>query len=344
MNPTTRGICLALGLMVGGTSAAFGQSSGRAPIRKTPHFAFYSDLDTNLNDALIAAGVARKAAKPELFRAGPETACFDKLAPSARAGWNGAVTYYTEVVSPASFGDRRQYLLRAQLAGFDDDLRDPADREYAEIARSFRAAAAPAFRACRWTAQDEKNRRWISDLDSLLRAHEQAIASRLERLYGREWRPLPIPVDVVETVDWSGANSVLREPMTGHLLISTANQGLDALEVVFHESSHLLMGRGAPVKQALEKAASDAGYRLPGELWHIVLFYTTGEVVRQRLEEAGKSGYRTMVFAIFDRGAWPGYREPLEAAWRPYIDGKRSLSDAAAALIEGVRRGKEAGK
>jgi hypothetical protein len=337
-------VSLALALLLCGTGAAFGQSPGRSPIRSTPHFAFYSDFETNLNDALIAAGVARKAAKPEIFRTGPELACFDKLAQAARAGWNGAVTYYSDVVSPASFGDRRQYLLRAQLAGFDDDLKNPADREYADIARSFRAAAAPAFRACRWTAQDEKNRRWISDLQPLLDAHEQKIASRLERLYGREWKPLPIPVDVVETVDWSGANSVLRGPMTGHLLVSNTYRGFDALEVVFHEASHLLMGRGAPVQQALEKAASDAGYRLPGELWHIVLFYTTGEVVRSTLEQAGNPGYKMMVFAIFERSAWPGYREPLETAWRPYVEGKRSLSEAAAALIEAVRRAKEPAK
>src|SRR5215471_9535700 len=57
----------------------------RTPVATTPHFAFYSDLDTNLNDALIAAGVARKAAKPELFHSEPEEGCFAKLPSSSRA-------------------------------------------------------------------------------------------------------------------------------------------------------------------------------------------------------------------------------------------------------------------
>jgi len=33
----------------------------------TTHLAFHSDLDTNLNDALIVAGVARNNGRPELF-------------------------------------------------------------------------------------------------------------------------------------------------------------------------------------------------------------------------------------------------------------------------------------
>ena len=40
--------------------ATLGQAPARTPVVTTPHFAFYSDFDTNLNDALIAVGVARK--------------------------------------------------------------------------------------------------------------------------------------------------------------------------------------------------------------------------------------------------------------------------------------------
>jgi hypothetical protein len=43
-----------------------------------------------------------------------------------------------------------------------------------------------------------------------------------------------------------------------------------------------------------------------------------------------------MLYAIFDRGAWVGYRKPLESAWRPYVDGKRNLDEAAAGLIEAL--------
>ncbi|HET6374154.1 MAG TPA: hypothetical protein VFG76_12665 [Candidatus Polarisedimenticolia bacterium] len=337
------GAILGACLLLVAPRASFGQAPERTAVVTTPHFALYSDFDTNLNDALIAAGLARKDGKPELFHAGAETACFNELPESARAGWDGAVDYYAKIISPAEWTDRQQYLLRVQLAGFDEEWKDAAARQFVEIARSFRGAAAPAYTACRWPAQDEKNRRSIEDLKSRLAADEQKVAPRLEQLYQKRWEALPIPVDIVETVNWSGATSILRVPAGGHLLISTSYQGPVALEVVFHEACHLLMGRTAPVRQALDKAAGAAGFTMPGDLWHVVLFYTTGEAVRRILEDGGTKGYTPMVYEIFDRGAWPGCREALESAWRPYLGGERTLPEAAAGLIEALKRRGERG-
>jgi hypothetical protein len=70
----------------------------------------------------------------------------------------------------------------------------------------------------------------------------------------------------------------------------------------------------------------------------VVLFYTTGEAVRHILEERGQPGYTPMLYEIFGRGDWVKYREALENNWRPYIDGKRSLAESAAALIAALTR------
>jgi hypothetical protein len=331
---TTRNVALILVLAT--ATAALAQ---RTPVATTPHFAFYSDFDTNLNDALIAAGLARKGGKEELFRAGAEVACFDKLPPSLRAGWNGAVNYYAEIISPADWMARQQFLLRMQLAGFPEELKDAGAREFAGIAANFRAAAIPAYRACRWAAQDEKNRRWIEEEKALLAVHEEQVASRLEHLYQKRWTGLPIVVDIVETVNWAGANSAWTDSGRGHLLVSNSYQGNSALEIVFHEASHILMDRPDPLRQALDSAARAADYPLPGDLWHVILFYTTGEAVRQSLEQAGKPGYTPIVYEIFERGgSWTGYREAVESTWRPYVDGKRALPEAAASLIDALRK------
>jgi len=309
----------------------------RTAIVTTPHFVLYSDFETNLNDALIAAGLARKAGKPELFHVGNEAACFAGLSTSARAAWDAAVGYDAEVVSPTDWTAREQNLIRVQLAGFDEELKTADDRQFVEIARGFRMAAAPAYAACRWAAQDEANRRWIAELATQLAAEEAKVGPRLEQLYQQTWNGLPIPVDVVQTVSWSGANSIFRDSGGGHILVSVENPGTAALEVVFHEASHLLMGRGAPVRQALDRAAKTAGFNAPGDLWHVVLFDTTGEAVRRIVEAEGKPGYTPMLYGIFTRGTWVGYREPLEWAWKPYVDGKRSLEEASAKLLEEVR-------
>jgi hypothetical protein len=311
---------------------------GRAPVATTPHFAFYSDFETNLNDALINAGVARKFHRPELFHDGDEVACFNALTPAPRAAWNRALDYYAEIISPAGSNDRRQYWIRVRLAGFADEHEDAAERQFVDLAQAFRAAAAPAYRECRWTAQDAKNRRWIAALELRLRAREEAIAARLPPLYRKPWADLPIPVDVVQTVDWSGANTILRDPNGGHILISIENEDAASLEVIFHESSHLFMRRNDPLPQALETAASKAHWQLPGDLWHVVLFYSTGEIVRRVLEESGEHGYRPMVYGIYGRGTWMDYREPIEDSWAPYVDGRRTLAEAAAELVDLLRK------
>ncbi|HEX9943616.1 MAG TPA: hypothetical protein VGG03_16510 [Thermoanaerobaculia bacterium] len=321
-------------------SVSLGQTAQRTPVVTTSHFAIYSDFDTNLNDALIAAGLARKKSKPELFHSGAEAPCFDKLPPSARAAWDGAVDYYAQIISPVEWNARQQFLLRMQLVGFDAEWRagGATDTEFVEIARSFRAVATPAYKACRWTAQDEKNRRWIAELKQRLDADEERLASRLEQLYQKRWKTLPILVDVVETVNWSGANTSWSDAGQGDILISSEPQGAAAFETLFHEASHILMDRSDPVRQALEGAAKAADFRPPNDLWHVVLFYTTGEAVRRIVDERGQAGYTPMVYEIYGRGDWVEYREVLENNWRPYVDGKRSLAEAAASLIAALRK------
>ncbi len=329
---------LACGLGFCLPGASPGQTAARTLVARTPHFAFYSDFDTNLNDALIAAGLARGKGKPELFHSGDEAPCFDALSPSERAAWDGGVDYYARIISPVDWSARQQFLLRMQLVGFDAGDREPAAAEFVELARIFRAASAPAYKACRWTAQDEKNRRWISGLEPKLVADEERIAARLVELYQKQWRALPVLVDVVETVDWSGANTAWSDAGQGDVLISSETPGAAALETVFHEASHVLMDRGDPIRQALEKEAKVAGFSLPSDLWHVVLFYTTGEVVRRIRSERGEPGYTPMLYEIFARGSWTQYREPLEKNWLPYVEGKRTLARAARSLIAAIRK------
>lgn len=335
------GIVLAAAILLHVPVAAPAGAEVRVPVAATPHFAFHSDLATNLNDALIAAGAARKRGEPELFHSGAEEACFGELPPSVRSAWDRAVDYYGEIVSPANSFARQQYLLRADLAGFGDLSDDAGARRYVDIARAFRVAASPAYEACRWAAQDAENRRWIDELKPRLAAHEEAIARRLQDLYQKRWDGLPIQVDVVETVSWSGANSVFPPPAGGHLLISNSYEGPAALEIVFHEASHGLALRGDPLMQALTDAAEAAGVPSTGDLWHVALFHIIGEVVRRALAEAGEPGYTPMLAKIFERGDWLRYRPAVESALPGYLDGEQTLAEAAAALVEAFSRANE---
>lgn len=319
------------------TAGPHAASQGRdEAVATTPHFAFFSDLAVNLNDALVEAGRARDAGAAELFATGREAACFEALAPSLRAGWNRAVDYYAEIISPASWNARQQFLLRLDLAGVEGAIDDDRARQFVELAGAFRAAATPAYVACRWENRNAENRRWIEALGALLAAHEATIAARLEQLYAKPWDGMPIRVDVVETVNEQGANSIFLDPVGGHILVAESFTGTAALEVVFHEASHLLMGRDDPVQRALGTAAVGLDVPVPDDLWHVVLFYTTGETVRRVLEEAGTTEYEPLLYEIFGRSSWSRFRDPLETTWPPYLDGERSLSQAATDLMVAV--------
>ena len=299
---------------------------------RTALFAIRSDFETNLNDALIDAGDTRGADSAQVV---PDS-CLATLAPSVREGWAAALGYYAKVISRTDVFSRQQILLRTDLAGLANAADDDRGREFVRIAAGLRAAAAPAYRACGWPAQQQRNRRWIGSIVERLTQHEAAIVQRLEALYGQQWQQRPIRVDVVGTAGWAGANS-MQSLGRGHLLVSPRYQGNEALEIVFHEASHLLMMPGSPLRAALDTAAQAAGVALPRDLWHVVMFFTTGDVVRQSLADAGVAGYQPIVYSIFARGdGWSAFRAPLERHWPAFLSGRATAREAATALLRSL--------
>jgi hypothetical protein len=322
------GILLLASSLVG---AGGGES---APVVTTPHFEFFSDFETNLNDALIVAGTKRKDDREELFSGEPETAdCFSKLAPSARLGWDLAVDFYAEIVSPTSWMGRQQYSIRAELASFDEQP-DTRVQSFLKTAEGLRLAAAAAYKTCGWPAQDADNRRWIEEVMPSLAAHEATITDRLVEVYGAQWRGLPIRVDMVAAALPVGASTFHTPP---HIMISSSVEDRDALEIVHHEASHTLMGRKDPVQVALSNAASALDVEVPRDLWHVVLFYTTGEVVSRTLEEAGQPGYVPYMYVhdLWD-GRWGPYQHAVETTWPGYLDGSRTLGQSATDLLRAI--------
>ena len=314
--------------------------SAREPIAETDAFRFYSHFETNLNDALMSAGIDRNFDRKELFQSGDEQICFESLAPSLRAGWNKAVDYYAEIVSPHQFDDRQQILIRLHLAALPE-RRDNLAETYLALADTFIAAAAPAYRACRWSSQEEKNHQWLAELLRLLEQHEQAIATRLALLYGASWPEDPFDVDIVETVSWAGANSYFPVDRAGHLMMASEPEAMEALETVFHEASHGFMMRGDPLRVSLAEAVDRRGIDPPRGLWHVILFVTTGETVRNALNVSGETGYEPMIYDVYPRSDWGQYREAMGAVWPDYLDGKLTAGEAMTKLIDAIAESSE---
>ena len=320
--------------------AAIAQTRGGEPVMSTAHFAFHSDFSMNLNDALTAAGTARRGRMPELFREAPEEACFDQLTAGERAAWNRAVDFYAEIVAPARSTDRERLIPRLDLAGIADDAdwSNDDDRRHAVITRAFRVAASPAYDRCRWSGQDARNREWIAAAVALLERHGATLGERLTMLYGKPWENLPFRVDVVETVGADGANATNLEPPGVHILVASgtrANGGAAALEVLFHEASHFLASRDSPLVRALDDALLEHGTSYRGDLTHASLFFITGDAVRRTYAAAGDRNYTPMLYALNLYTA--DFRDRLERAWSGYAGGRGSLAAGADSLVRSLR-------
>jgi hypothetical protein len=314
-----------------GVAAAQGSSAD--VLLKTAHFAFYSDLATNVNDALVAAGGARVSKQPEPFASGPVKACLDGLPAAERDAWTRGVDYFAASTS-TSF---QRVMLRLELAGMvqRSDVSDTATRKFLEEVTAIREAATPAYRTCRWTEQDALNRRWIAGVTPLLDTYERELGEQLPRLFQKPWQGLPFRVDMVQTAGFGGANAASPLEPTLHILVSSTNSGNQdraALEVVFHEAVHFLTGNDSPLGVALASALKESGGTPPRmDLVHGVHFFLTGEAVRRAYARAGEPEYSPYLYA---QKLFPDqFREAAARIWPAYIDGTRTMAQAAGDLV-----------
>jgi hypothetical protein len=93
----------------------------------------------------------------------------------------------------------------------------------------------------------------------------------------------------------------------------------------------------AEVQIALTDAATRAQVRIPNDLWHVVLFYTVGEVTREASSRRGID-YEPYLYktGLFER-AWPALRKPIESVLPELVSGHMPLDEAARRLVLSLR-------
>lgn len=291
---------------------------------------FHSAFWPNLHHVLYAEAWARRGVPPQRSLAGvlPEPLQAE-LSADERDAWERAVAYYDRELAAKDllFDESMSATRVALLAG---GWPQPPAGLAAEH-RAVLAAAAPIYRAHWWAAHDRRNRAWIADVTERVLALSPTVPDRLAALYGTPWFGQPVRVDVVYVANRQGAYTDL-DPAPAHITVSSTdddNQQWASAEIVFHEASHALVH---PISEAFSREAAATGKPI-GPLWHVALFYLTGEVVRQALAARGVE-YTPYLYAtgLFDR-AWPHFRTPIESHWRPYVDGRASLDDAVRAVV-----------
>jgi hypothetical protein len=352
-------ICLALF-----ASPFVPRAAGQAvdsPYGRLPVFEFHSSFWVNLHHFLYHEARAREAAKTGVPSASKSTGPVLKKDPNAvttltqaeQLAWDGAIAYYiANYAHKDLLVNIDLILLKNQLGDFEDCTELTGKKERFCNAGlpgnigTILETAAPVYRAHWWADQDRANRRWVARVAPLVREQGVGLSERLADIYQAKWPKEMIRVDVCAYANAYGAYTTL-DPL--RVTISSTdpnNQGPEALEVLFHEASHDI---ARPVENAIERECRQRDKAIPRDLWHALVFYTTGEVLspvlsgtERSVDEAitPKTHMNTPIPSdlrekITQRG-WEDYLHLLTIYWQPYLDGRVTFEDAVAHVVSAL--------
>jgi hypothetical protein len=266
--------------------------------------------------------------------------------------WDDAVAYYiANYASKDLLFSTDLSQLKDQLGDFEDcDELSGRKRKFCDAGLPTKLtqvleSAAPVYRAHLWPEHDRANRRWIARVAPLVREQGVGLSERLADIYQTRWPRQKIRVDVSGYANWAGAYTTTDPLRVTISSLDSRNQGTEALEVLFHEASHSI---AEPVQAAIIRECRQRDKAIPRDLWHALVFYTTGEVLRPVLDTSGMAagdkdgaapggGYTPYALreGLYQRG-WSDYLKLLQRFWQPYLDGTASFDDAIARMVSSL--------
>jgi hypothetical protein len=373
---STRTLPLLLTIVLLTPFAAIAQQSSSA-FGPLPVFEFHSGFWSNLHHLLYyeakqrgtPSTAAQKGNPPPQVKLKTMKDAATALSPAERLAWDSSVDYYSaNYANKDLLFNNDLILLKNQLDDFEDcdelsgTRKKTCDAGLPPTLTHALEAAAPVYRAHLWPDQDRANRRWVARVAPLVEEQGVGISQRLADIYQTRWPKEKIRVDVSVYANWAGAYTTL-DPLRVTISSTDArNQGDEAFEVLFHEASH---GIAEPVQSAIVRECRQRDKAIPRDLWHALIFYTTGEVIRPLLnpadnapqdkqdrEDAVKPNITVkpdspppnrretyIPYAIreglYERG-WKDYLQLLTRFWQPYLDNKSTFDDAIARMVSAL--------
>jgi len=310
-----------------------------------PVFELHSGFWMNLHHTLYQQARQQRDKQSGVPKAIPAS----RLSDAEQRVWDAAVAYYAVNYSGKDLlFSTELILLKNQLGDFEDcDELSGAGKKTCDAGLPPKItqvldSAAPVYRSHWWPEHDRANRKWIAAVSPLVRDSGLELAQRLAEIYQTKWPAEKIRVDVSVYANPSGAYTTLDPLRVTISSTDPRNQGNAALEVLFHEASH---GIAEPVQTVIVRECRQRDKPIPRDLWHALIFYTTGEVIRPVMASPapGASGdaageeYTPYALreGLYTRG-WDAYLKLLTRFWQPYLDGKSTFDDAIARMVSAL--------
>lgn len=188
--------------------------------------------------------------------------------------------------------------------------------------------AAPVYRSVWWPAHLRANTERVAALQARVDRDGVAILKYITRAYQQSWPASGYPVNLSGFTNWAGAYS------TGVQLLVVSSlapglEGLQGVEILFHEAMHQW---DQQIKGRMTKLGAQHGTPLMQDLLtHAMIFYTAGEAVRS--VDAAHVPYAELN-GLWKQKGLGGFKAALDAAWKPYLEGKGTLDEALIALLK----------
>ena len=213
----------------------------------------------------------------------------------------------------------------------NDSQRDPKELNLPPDLAAIFIGVAPIYLRSLWPAQDTSNREWIRQAKMLNAQYGAEVQADIELFMNHRFQTTPIRVDIV--VATGSRNGGYTDTQTILPSGRTDYQGLQALEMLYHEAAHIDVAD--TVTEEID-AELKAKHRSGDSLWHAVQFYTVGEVVKSVYSRNGNIGYQTYadLNGVYTRGSWPTYHAAIEAEWRPYLKGHATMQQAISGMVD----------
>jgi hypothetical protein len=314
-----------------------GQNS--APTQSVYPFVFHSGFWINLHHFLYEQALLRRQAAQSKQATESVPQPIDQRTPKERQLWDAAVDYYLKNMV------KRDLLFDQDLVAMNDQLSESeAVRDLSksgvnsDVAKVLESVA-PVYRVHWWPQHDRANRFWIAVATPMVQQFGRTLINQLTAAYKAKWPTDPIRVDVVEYANWAGAYTTFGDGQHVHITMSTdpGNQGFAALELLFHEASHWMVGpNNGAVARAIARECKAKNKPIPRDLWHAIIFYTAGEFTRRDLSENRVTDYTPYAYRGLWARAWPNLQRPLELYWQPYLEGKVDFDKAMTNIIDAL--------
>jgi hypothetical protein len=315
------------------TSTAYQRSETRN--ESTYPFEFHNGFWINLHHFLYEQALLRKRAASSSQTTNPN----NQLSSEQRQLWDAALDYYVNtMIKRDLLFDEGMVTINDQLGeseGASDLSKSGLSSDLIKILES----VAPLYRSLWWPQHERDNRFWIAVVKPMVQQFSQTLIKQLTAAYNAKWPTDLIRVDVVEYANWAGAYTAFDRADRVHITLSTdpGNQGFAALELLFHEASHSMVGpRDGAVAQAIARECKAKNKPIPNGLWHAIIFYTAGEFTRRNLSEYRVNDYTPYGYRGLYARAWPNLQRPLELYWQPYLEGKVDFDKAISNLINAL--------